>query len=105
MRRTLVIIALLASPLTLSACVEQIKESRVKSALTEGGLSDALSACMAHRMASKLSIKQLRSLQKVNRAPRHTISEFVAALRQNGDADAIEVTASSAALCKTGFAR
>ena len=101
MRRTLIMIALLAS----SGCVEQIKEHQVKSALTEGGLSDALSACMAHRMASKLSIKQLRSLQKVNRAPRHTISEFVAALRQNGDADAIEVTASSAALCKTGFAR
>ena len=101
MRRALLILTLLAA----SGCVQQIKESRVKSALTEGGLSEPLAACMAHRMASKLSIRQLRSLQRLNAAPRRTISEFVAALRQNGDADAIEVTLSSAALCKTGFVR
>ena len=102
MRRAFILAAALFAA---SGCVQQIKESRVKSALVEGGLSDALSGCMAHRMASKLTIRQLRSLQKLNRAPRHTISEFIAALRANGDADAIEVTASSAALCKTGFAR
>ena len=99
-RWSILIFALLSA----SACVQQIKESRVRNALIEGGLSDELSTCMAHRMASKLTIRQLRSLQKVNRAPRHTISEFAAALRANGDADAIEVTVSSAALCKTGFA-
>ena len=101
MHRTLIIIALLAG----SGCVQQIKESRVKSALTEGGLSEPLAACMAHRMASKLTIRQLRSLQKVNATRGRTISQFIAALRQNGDADAVEVTVSSAALCKTGFLR
>ncbi|MEO5598002.1 MAG: hypothetical protein ABIQ66_05220 [Novosphingobium sp.] len=88
-----------------SGCVQDIKESRVRSALVDGGLSDELAGCMAHRMAQKLTIKQLRGLQKLNRAPRHSIREFVAALRQNGDADAVEVTLSSAALCKTGFIR
>ena len=101
MRRVVFLITLLAA----SGCVQQIKESRVKSALTEGGLSEPLAACMAHRMASKLSIRQLRSLQKVNATRGRTISEFVNALRQNGDADAVEVTLSSAALCKTGFVR
>ena len=101
MRRALLLIALLAA----SGCVQQIKESRVKSALTEGGLSETLAGCMAHRMASKLTIKQLRSLQKVNATRGRTISEFVGALRQHGDADAVEVTISSAALCKTGFVR
>ena len=101
MRRAVLLIALLAA----SGCVQQIKESRVKSALTDGGLSEPLATCMAHRMASKLTIKQLRSLQKVNANRGRTISEFIAALRQHGDADAIEVTASSAALCKTGFVR
>ncbi len=102
MRRYVALIALIAAT---SGCVQQIKESKVKSALVEGGLSDQLAGCMAHRMAAKLTIKQLRSLQKLNAAPRHTISEFVTALRQNGDADAVEVTLSSAALCKTGFIR
>ena len=101
MRRALLLIALLAA----SGCVQQIKESRVKSALTEGGLSEPLAGCMAHRMATKLTIKQLRSLQKVNATRGRTISEFVSALRRNGDADAVEVTISSAALCKTGFVR
>lgn len=101
MRRAVLIIALLAA----TGCVQQIKESRVKSALTEGGLSEPLAGCMAHRMASKLTIKQLRSLQKVNATRGRTITEFVSALRQHGDADAVEVTVSSAALCKTGFVR
>ena len=99
MRRAVFLIALIAA----TGCVEQIKESRVKSALVDGGLSEPLSACMAHRMAGKLTIKQLRGLQKINAARQHTISDFVAALRRNGDADAVEVTLSSAALCKTGL--
>ncbi len=102
MRRALLpILALLAT----TGCVQNMKEGRVKSALVEGGLSDQLAGCMAHRMAQKLTIKQLRSLQKVNRAPRHSIAEFITALRQNGDTDAVEVTLSSAGLCKTGFIR
>ena len=101
MRRAIFLVALLGA----TGCVQQVKESRVKSALTEGGLSESLAACMAHRMAAKLSIKQLRSLQRLNAAPRRTISEFASALRRNGDADAVEVTLSSAALCKTGLVR
>jgi len=101
MRRVAVLLVLLAA----TACVQEIKASRVKSALVEGGLSEPLAGCMANRMASKLTIHQLKQLQRLNTAPRRTIVEFVAALRANGDADAIEVTASSAALCKAGLIR
>lgn len=93
----------LGAALVLSGCVQEIKASRVKSALMDGGLSEPLAGCMAQRMASKLTIHQLKELQRLNAAPRRTIAEFVAALRKNGDADAIEVTLSSAALCKTGW--
>ncbi len=102
MRRPLILVALLAAT---TGCVQQIKENTVRSALVEGGLPDGLAGCMAQRMADKLTIKQLRSLQKLNRAPKHTIGEFIAALRQNGDVDAIWVTMSSAALCKTELIR
>ncbi len=101
MRRIAIVLMLLAA----TGCVQEIKASRVKSALMDGGLSEPLSDCMANRMASKLSIKQLRGLQKLSRAPRRSIPEFASALRQNGDIDAIEVTVSSAALCKTGLIR
>jgi len=100
-RAVLLSLALLAT----AGCVQDIKETRVKSALVQGGLSDELSACMAHRMARKLTIRQLRSLQALSRADKRTIGDYVTALRRNGDADAIEVTLSSAALCKAGFIR
>lgn len=102
MRRTVLLLAL---ALAASGCVQEIKAGRVKSALMDGGLGEPLAQCMANRMASKLTIHQLKQLQRLNRAPRRTIAEFVAALRANGDLDAIEVTASSAALCKAGFIR
>lgn len=102
MKRAVVIVAL---ALAASGCVQEIKASRVKSALMDGGLGEPLAGCMANRMASKLTIHQLKQLRRLNAAPRRTIAEFVAALRQNGDMDAIEVTASSAALCKAGLIR
>ena len=102
MRRGFTVSAV-AALIVLSGCVQEIKASRVKSALMDGGLSESLAGCMAQRMAGKLTIHQLKELQRLNAAPRRTISEFVAALRKNGDADAIEVTLSSAALCKTGW--
>lgn len=101
MKRVLVPLMLL---LATGGCVEEVKESRVRSALVDGGLSEQLSGCMAHRMAQKLTVAQLRKLQKLA-APHRTISEYVDAVRRSGDADAIEVTISSAALCKTGLIR
>lgn len=94
--------AFLLAVLALSGCVEEMKESRVKKALINGGLSEQLAGCMAHRMAQKLTIAQLRKLQALA-GPKRGVTDYVAALKRVGDADAVEVTLSSAALCKAGF--
>ena len=95
-------LALVAAPLLLSGCVEKIAESRVRSALVGAGLSEATSDCMAKRMVDRLTISQLRKLQALQ-GPKRSVAEYVAAVRKVGDPQVIEVTASSAALCATGF--
>jgi hypothetical protein len=95
-------LALLAVSLALSGCVERIAESRVRSALVDAGLSEQTSTCMAKRMVDRLTIAQLRKLQAL-RGPKRSAAEYVLAVRKVGDAQVLEVTASSAALCATGF--
>jgi hypothetical protein len=103
MRRYVLLMATLIV-LGTSGCVSKLAYGRVKSALVESGLSESNAACMANRMTDKLSIGQLRKLQRL-KGEKRSIGEYVAAVRRVGDADAIEVTLSSAALCTTGFAR
>ena len=100
MRRVLILSLLLAT----TGCVEEIKESRVKSALLDGGVPEPMAGCMAHQMAKKLTVGQLRSLQKIA-GPKRSMSEYIDALRKHGDVEALEVTASSAAMCKLGIIR
>ena len=103
MRRYVLLIASLIV-LGTSGCVSKLAYGRVKSALLESGLSDSNASCMANRMTDKLTIAQLRKLQQF-KGEKRSLSEYVAAIRRVGDADAIEVTLSSAALCSTGLAR
>lgn len=96
-------LVLLALPsLMLSGCVERIAESRVRSALVGAGLSEQTSDCMARRMVDRLTIGQLRKLQALQ-GPKRSAADYVAAVRKVGDPQVLEVTASSAALCATGF--
>ena len=84
-----------------------ITEPRVRSALVEAGLSEGNARCMAGRMANRLSIGQLLNLRRLSTQGRaaRTLPQYVAAVRAQGDAETITVTASSAALCATGLAR
>lgn len=95
-------LALMMAPLLLSGCVERIAENRVRSALVGAGLSDQTSACMARRMVDRLTISQLRKLQALQ-GPKRTVADYVGAVRRLNDPEVLEVTASSAALCATGF--
>ncbi|MEY4160328.1 MAG: hypothetical protein RLZZ136_949 [Pseudomonadota bacterium] len=90
--------------LMVSGCVQDIKESRINSALLRGGLPDDLAGCMAHRMAQKLTIAQLRQLQAMA-APRRSLADYVEAVRQSGNGEAVSATLTAAALCKTGLIR
>ncbi len=93
-----------AATITLAACTpSKLAYGQVKSAMKDAGLSEANSACMASRMTDRLSLVQLNNLRKL-KSPRQTLGEYVVAVRKYGDARTVEVTASSAALCASGFA-
>ncbi|MCH2487012.1 MAG: hypothetical protein MK010_04620 [Erythrobacter sp.] len=99
---------LLAPALLLAGCVQTIAESRVQSALTEAGLSQRVSDCMAGRMVDRLSIEQLKKLERLKtRASERepvTVRDYLARVARVGDAEVVGVTSSSAALCATGIA-
>ena len=102
MRRAAVFAILVA--VTASGCVSKLAYGRVKSALSEAGLSDANAACMADRMTDKLTILQLRKLQAL-RGEKRGLADYVAAVRKVNDPEVLAVTATAAAVCTTGIGR
>jgi len=90
--------------LALAACTpSKLAYGQVKSAMIEAGLSEANSACMASRMTDRLSLIQLNKLKRL-KGEKRSLADYVVAVRKVGDAEALEVTASSAALCASGLA-
>ncbi len=102
MRRS--VILALAVVLAASGCVSKLAYGRVKTALTDAGLSDANAACMADRMTDKLTILQLRKLQALQ-GEKRSLADYVTAVRRVGDPEVLAVTATSAAVCATGIGR
>lgn len=98
------VLAVLATALALSGCVQKIAEHRVRSALVRAGLSEGNADCMAHRMVDRLTISQLRKLEALQ-GEKRSVADYVIAVRRVGDAEVLGVTASSAALCATGLIR
>ncbi len=99
---------ILASSLALAGCVEAIAESRVQSALSDAGLSDRNADCMAERMVDRLTISQLKKLERLKarageREKPVTLAQYVERVRRVGDAEVVAVTGSSAALCAVGL--
>ncbi len=90
--------------LAITGCVSKLAYGRVKTALTEAGLSESNSACMADRMTDKLNILQLRKLQAL-RGEKRSLADYVAAVRRVNDPEVLAVTATSAAICTAGFGR
>ena len=98
----------LIGSLALVGCVHAIAESRVRSALSEAGLNDRVSDCMAGRMVDRLTIEQLKKLERLKtRAEERdpvTVGDYLSRVARVGDAEVVGVTSSSAALCATGIA-
>lgn len=89
----------------LAACApSKLAYGQVKSAMIDAGLSEPNAACMATRMTDRLSLIQLNKLKQL-RGEKQSLADYVAAVRRVGDAEALSVTASSAALCATGLAK
>lgn len=89
---------------SLAACSpSKLAYGQVKSAMFGAGLSEANSACMAERLTDRLSLGQLQRLKQL-KGEKRNLADYVIAVRRVGDAEAIKVTASSAALCASGLA-
>ena len=88
----------------ITACApSKLAYGSVKSAMIDAGLSEPNAACMATRMTDRLSLVQLNKLKQL-KGEKRSLSDYVGAVRRVGDAEALSVTASSAALCATGLA-
>ena len=88
----------------LAACSpSKLAYGQVKSAMIGAGLSEANSACMAERLTDRLTLAQLQRLKQL-KGEKRNLADYVIAVRRVGDAEAIKVTASSAALCASGLA-
>ena len=78
-------------------------EHRIAADLVDNGLPQPMAGCMAGRMATRLSLAQLRRLQAAFAQDDHgeaaTVSGALESIRQIDDPETIEVAASSAALC------
>jgi hypothetical protein len=77
------------------ALVEKVTEARVEQALLDNGVPANMSACMAPRLVDRLSIEQLRKLERFapekgeNRIPLST-GEAMTRLRRVDDRQAVE---------------
>lgn len=106
MRKLVVLLLVLATGwyLTLGGGLRRYEEYRVRGALVDSGLSERRADCMARRMVKRLSILQLWKLQGFAEEKR-TLGAYIRGVKRVGDAEAVAVTASSAALCAVGIAR
>ncbi len=90
----------LVLPVLLAGCVSRIAESRVRAALIANGLAPRYADCMAGRMVDRLSIGQLRKLERLRGlGETRTPAAFVAKVRSVNDSEALAVVTSSAAVC------
>lgn len=88
----------------LAACTSLSPESRLAAGLEDAGLSKHMAQCMAKRMASRLSLAQLRKLQSLGtlRKPQgeaQTVEELVRKLRALGDPEIVAVSGKAAFSC------
>ena len=87
--------------------LERVTKERVKTVLIENGAPPPLADCMAERMADRLSINQLRKLQKLRPDDGETAvpisgTQLLERVRRVDDKEAVEVTVQSAAVCAIG---
>lgn len=91
-----------ASVLALSACATP--ETRVRTALTDAGLSQPIAACMADRMVDRLSLIQLNRLSGLKKlrdkdVRKLSIEEFLRRTRSLQDPEILSVVTSSGLIC------
>ncbi len=109
MKRALLIAALLIVAgvivwATLGGGLRTSVEDRLEQEMTARGLPQPMAQCMAGRMAERLSVGQIRSLENLQAEAGEpdvplSIAGFLERVRRIDDPEVLEVTASSAAIC------
>ena len=97
-------VALLGATLLLGAwSPAKLASGQVRQSMRDAGLSEGNAHCMAARMTDRLSLNQLYHLGQL-RGKNRTLTDYVNAVRKQGDREALQVVASSGFLCSTGLA-
>lgn len=110
MRWVVIILSLAAIGIgawALSGGIGGSVEDRIEDELITRGLPEPMAICMAERMADRLSLSQLRNLERLQAEEGEadlpmTMPAFLERVRRVDDPEVIEVTASSAAICAFG---
>ncbi|TMM48892.1 hypothetical protein [Qipengyuania marisflavi] len=110
-----VIIGLVAAALAVGAWfvfgggLDRVAQSRIETALVANGLPQPMAACMATRLTERLTVVQLRKLERLEPEEGESVvptnlSGLLERVRRIDDPEVIEVAASSAAMCAFGMA-
>lgn len=88
--------------------LDRVTEDRIEATLVEKGIPQEVAACMAGRMVDRLTINQLRKLERAKAQDGETTvplsrGEVLDRIRRIDDPEAVEVTATAAALCVIGL--
>ncbi|WP_370189382.1 hypothetical protein [Qipengyuania sp.] len=109
MKQLLIVLALLALAgailwATVGGGLQGSVEDRLEAEFVARGLPQPMAECMAGRMAERLSVNQLRKLEKL--APEEgeadvplSMAEVLERIRRVDDPEVLEVAAGSAAVC------
>jgi hypothetical protein len=94
--------AILIAALALPACATP--ETRIRTALTNAGLSKPVAGCMAGRMVDRLSLFQLNKLNGLSKLQKKdvrqiSIDEFVKRTKALQDPEILGVVTSSGVIC------
>ncbi len=99
------LVAAVLSAALLSSCATP--EARLRSGLIDAGLSRPMAACMAQRMADRLSLLQMKRLGglaklKDDRLGEISLERFIYDVRALKDPEILAVATTSAGICALG---
>ncbi|WP_226697821.1 hypothetical protein [Qipengyuania flava] len=109
MKRVLIVLALLLVGgiivwATLGGGLQGTVEDRLEEEFVARGLPQPMAGCLAGRMAERLSVSQLRKLERLEAEEGEAdiplgVVELLERIRRVDDPEVVEVAASSAAFC------
>ena len=112
MKRVLIVLALLLVGgiivwATLGGWLQSTVEDRLEEEFVARGLPQPMAGCLAGRMAERLSVSQLRKLERLQAEEGEAdiplgVVELLERIRRVDDPEVVEVAASSAAFCAFG---